>query len=765
MSRRAAWLSGILVGAGVVVLALRGGPRPVTVAAARASAAGPPAFVGEAVCASCHARQALAWTGSHHQLAIQPASAATVLGDFADARFSWAGVSSRFFRRDGKYLARTDGPDGALADYEIAYTFGVAPLQQYLVAFPGGRFQALEIAWDTRPAPRGQRWFHLYPDEKIDHRDALHWTGVVERWNVMCADCHATNVRKAWDATTQAYATRFSGLGVACEACHGPGSRHVAWASAASHPPDAHKGLTIALDERDGISWGRDPATGNPVRSRPRDSQREIEMCARCHARRGLIHEDDVHGQPVGDDYYVALLDDDLYYPDGQIKGEVYEYGSFIQSRMFAEGVSCSDCHDPHRPELRATGDNLCLKCHAEARYFTRQHHFHAPSSPGARCVACHMPAVTYMIVDPRRDHSLRVPRPDLSVQLGVPNPCNGCHRKRSAAWAARTVEKWYGHRPTGRQQFGAALANARQGAPGAAAALAALIADRGQPAIARASALARLPARVTPATLAVVAGALRDEESLVRRAAVRALAEAELQTRAALVAPLLEDAVRAVRIEAALALADVPAALLPSASRGARDRASAEFVAAQELNGDRPEAHLDLALLYMKQQGWARAASELERALQIDQAFVPASVNLADLYRVTGRDDAAETLLRRSLEHAPANAALLHALGLVLVREKRLGEAIACFAAAARHGDDARYGYVYAVALHDAGQARAAVRELENVLRRHPYDVDALAARMAFAREAGDLADAATYARRLAALDAPPAGARQNGD
>jgi predicted CXXCH cytochrome family protein len=457
----------------------------------------------------------------------------------------------------------------------------------------------------------------------------------------------------------------------------------------------------------------------------------------------------------VGDDYQVALLDDDLYYPDGQIKGEVYEYGSFIQSRMFAEGVTCSDCHDPHRPELRATGDNLCLKCHAEARYFTPRHHFHAPASAGARCVACHMPAVKYMVVDARRDHSLRVPRPDLSLTLGVPNPCTGCHAQRSAAWAARTVEKWYGHRPSGRQQFGEALANGARGAPGAQAALAALVADRGQPAIARASALERLAPRLTQAALVAVTAALSDEESLVRRAAVRALGGLDAPARARLVAPLLEDAVRAVRIEAALALADLPAALLPSESGRAREGATAEYVAAQEHNGDRPEAHLDLAILYTKQQRWGRAESELERALALDPAFVPASVNLADLYRLTGRDDAAEARLRGALEKAPENAALLHALGLVLVREKRLGPAIDCLAAAARRSDDPRYGYVYAVALHDAGQTGEAVRQLESVVERHPYDVDALAALVLFHREAGDFASALSYARRLAVVDA----------
>jgi predicted CXXCH cytochrome family protein len=727
--------------------AARSGPAPAAVAG----------FVGQAACASCHPREAAVWAGSHHQRAMQPVSEATVLGDFAGASLSFAGVSSTPFRRAGAYLMRTDGPDGALHDYEVKYTLGVAPLQQYLVAFPAGRLQSPEIAWDSRPAAGGgQRWFQLYPGEPIAPTDPLHWTGVAENWNTMCADCHSTNVRKAWSAQTGTYATSFAEVSVSCEACHGPGALHVAWAS---DPPDrrrasADQGLSIALDERAGVFWPRDPSTHRPARSRPRSSEREIELCARCHARRGLVHEDVVHGQPAGDDYRIALLEEDLYHPDGQIKGEVYEYGSFVQSRMYAEGVTCSDCHDPHGGGLRAPGNGLCLSCH-EPAYATAKHHFHAEGSPGAQCVGCHMPATTYMVVDPRRDHSLRVPRPDLSVTLGVPNPCTGCHADRPAAWAARTVEGWYGHAPSGLQQFAGALAAGTQGAPGAQRLLTALIADRSQPAIARASAIERLERWPTPATLTAARGALDDPSSLVRRAAVHALADADPRTRAQLVAPRLDDAVRAVRLEAAAALAGVPPDALPAASRAAEGRATAELAAALALNADRPEAHLSLAAMYAKQGAPDRAEAELQRARSIDPAFAPASVNLADLYRLQGRDPAAESVLREALTRTPRAPALWHALGLVLVRERRLSEAIDALGAAARlDPDDPRSGYVYAVALHDAGQRQQALHELSRVLGRHPYDRDSLAAGVAFHREVGDLRSALRCAEQLAAID-----------
>jgi tetratricopeptide (TPR) repeat protein len=743
----------VLVARGLYPARSASTPSPPSAARAAEPAA---AFVGEAACASCHAREAALWGGSHHQRAMQPASAATVLGDFRGARFDHAGVSSSFFRREGRFVARTDGPDGALRDYPVTHTFGVAPLQQYLVALPGGRLQALEVAWDSRPRGEGgQRWFHIYDGERIAPGDPLHWTGRAERWNSMCADCHSTDVRKGWDAASGGYDTRYASISVGCEACHGPGARHVAWARGGGAPSGEgeRRGLSIALDERASVAWERD-ARGLPRRSRPRDTAREIEMCARCHARRGLVHEDHVHGQPLGDDYRVALLDGDLYWPDGQVRGEVYEYGSFVQSRMFAEGVTCSDCHDPHRPDLRAAGDAPCLRCH-DARYASARHHFHRAGSTGARCVACHMPTTTFMGVDARHDHSLRVPRPALSVALGVPNPCTGCHRGRAPAWAARTVEKWYGHPPLGHQRFAEALAAGAEGAPGATARLAALSADRGQPAIARASALERLERPAAPSALALLRGTLADPDPLVRRAAVRLFSRLDPRARTPLLAPLAADPVRTVRMEAAAALAAVPLPSLPADDAAALARATDELVASHELNGDLPEAHLDLALLHAEKRRFDRAEAELARALAFDPGFAPAAVNLADLYRALGRDAEGGPVLRRALEHAPESPPLLHALGLWLVRQKRAREALAPLGAAARlDGDSPRYGYVFAVALEDTGSPAEATRVLVQLLARHPFDHDALAALLALRCDAGDRAGAARLAERLRALE-----------
>lgn len=689
---------------------------------------------------------------------MQPANESTVLGDFNDARVTESAVTSRMFRRAGRFMVRTDGPDGALHDYEIRFTFGVSPLQQYLIGLPGGRLQAFGIAWDSRPRESGgQRWFRLYPDRKLTAGDPLHWTGIAQNWNFMCADCHSTNLRKNYDLKTRAFATVYAEIDVGCEACHGPGSDHTAWAAKSDerrrHEPN--HGLLIALDERRGVGWRIDRANGNVVRSAPRESEREIQMCARCHSRRSQIHEDYVHGQPVGDDYWVALLDDDLYYPDGQIKDEVYEYGSFIQSRMFHAGVTCSDCHEPHSLKLRAPGSGVCLQCHAARKYDSARHHFHQAGSAGSQCVECHMPTRTYMVVDARRDHSIRIPRPDLSLKLGVPNACNGCHRNQSAGWAAERMAKWYGREPVGFQGFAQALHAGSIGAPGAQSALARLVADREQPAIARASALALLaegPESVDAAS-SLHDGA-RDASPLVRRAAARALPDIDPRADPGAPALLLNDPVRAVRIEAAEALAGAPVDALARDAARALDKDIAEYVAAQELNADRPEAHLNLAALFAREKRLAEAKRELTTALALDPSFAPAAVNLADLDRELGSEAEGQRVLREATVHSPNDAALEHALGLLLVREGHGQEALDHLAAAARLDPaSARFAYVYAVALNDAGQKSKALEVLEGDVARHPYDCDALAALVGFYRSAGSPAKAAGYSRRLGEL------------
>jgi len=721
-------------------------------------------YVGAQVCAECHAEEYAAWKSSQHAAAMQHADEQTVRGNFNNAHFSYANITSTFFKRDEKFFVNTDGPDGKLQDYPIKYTFGVGPLQQYLIEFPDGRIQPLAIAWDSRTkGAGGQRWFHLYPKERITHGDELHWTGPAQNWNFMCADCHSTELRKNYDAASNRFNTQWTEINVACEACHGPGSRHLGWArSKIPLSPPLSKGeissmgLSAHLDERRGVTWSPIAASGNAARSRPRASEREIEVCAQCHARRGQIAEGYAAGKPFLDYYRPAFLTSRLYYADGQQRDEVYIWGSFLQSKMYAKGVTCSDCHDPHSGKLRAEGNQVCATCHQASKYDTASHHHHKPGSVGAACVGCHMPTTTYMVVDPRHDHSLRVPRPDLSVALGTPNACNRCHSDRDARWAAAQMKQWFGHVPQGFQRFAGAFAAANADALDSQAQLRAIAAETSQPSIVRASALAQLQAPLGPATFDSLGAALRDASALVRLGALQALTGAPAEARVRLAAPLLADPLKAVRIEAASLLAAVPAQQLSAEQNSAFARASAEYIASQQYNADRADARVNLGTFYAHRGDGLRAEAEMKAAIGLDPSYVPAYVNLADLYRAQGRDDEGERMLRDGLKLAPKNAMLHHALGLALVRQKRTPAALAEFEQASTlEPANSRFSYVYAVALHSSGKVDAAIARLEKALGVDPNDRDILEALVSFHQGRGDGAAAKKYADRLRELTA----------
>jgi tetratricopeptide (TPR) repeat protein len=728
-------------------------PRKPEIAAAPAAT-----YTGGAACATCHAKEHAAWKGSDHDLAMQVADEKSVLGDFANARFAYAGTTSTFSRRDGKYFVDTDGPDGRLADYEIKYTFGVRPLQQYLIEMPGGRLQALGIAWDSRPKTLGgQRWFHLYPGQNIKAGDPLHWTGVQQNWNFQCAECHSTNLRKNFDAKTGTFDTKWSELDVACEACHGPGSNHVAWANRQGNYEAlaAGKGLAEALDERKGVTWTPVAETGNSKRSAPRQTSREIDTCARCHARTSRISDDDVHGKPLQDTHRLALLEDNLYWNDGQMRDEVYNWGSFVQSRMHAQGVTCSDCHDPHSLKLRAPANAVCAQCHLPAKFDTAQHTHHAEGTPGAACAACHMPTTTYMGVDARHDHSLRIPRPDVSAALGAPNACTNCHARQTAQWAADAILRWTGKPPAGYQDFGAALQAGSLGAPGARGALLRLIENKAEPALVRASAIQRLGHLATLVTFETLARELNDPDPGVRLATVEALANAEPATRQRYLSRMLVDPVRTVRIEAARALAGATESQLAETDRAAFTKALAEYVAAQTYNADRPEGRMSLGNLDAQRGDAAAAIAEYRKAIEIDPTFLAAYANLADLYRTRGAEGEAVAVLREGLARNPRGAVLHHALGLSLVRQKQTAESLKSLKTAADLApQNARFAYVYAVALNGAGQTKEALAVLAGARKRDPYDRDVLSGLAFFTAQSGNREGALAYVKELRALD-----------
>ena len=705
------------------------------------------------------------WRDSQHKHAMDHATEKSVLGDFSDATFDYYGVRSRFFRKDGKYLVETDGPDGKLTIFQVKYTFGIDPLQQYLIEFPDGRVQALSIAWDARSKEKGgQRWFHLYPGENVRHDDVLHWTKLNQNWNFMCAGCHSTGLRKNYDAERDRYATTWSEISVGCEACHGQGSNHVAWARAqqswwpSGRNEDRSKGLLARLDERAGVIWTLDPASGNVRRNLPVNLLRtEVETCGRCHARRSEMSEKWEPGHWLQDTHAIAApLARDVYWPDGQMRdvAEAYNYVPFKQSKMFAAGVTCSNCHDPHSAKQRIAGDGVCLQCHATEVYAGAKHSRHQQTSAAPNCVSCHMPARNYMVVDSRHDHSLRVPRPDLSVKHGTPNACNDCHADKPAQWAADAVDRWFGSDRKGFQTYADAFAAASANRADARQLLASVAGDLNAPNVARANALVELAPYVSPANADLARRGLADSDPMVRIAAIDMLANVPAAQAWPLIAPRLSDSVLGVRIRAASLLAAVPTERQPQADRERFERAAAEFVAAVRLNADRPEDRSSLANFYARRGLTKEAETEYKAALRLSPQYTVAAINLADLYRQLNRDGDGESTLRAAIAVTPADAGLHYALGLTLNRLKRADDSLVELRRAAElDPNNARYAYVYAVGLHSAGRAGDAIAVLKDNLDKHPGDRDSLLALVTFNRDSGNIASALDYAERLAQL------------
>jgi len=719
------------------------------------------AYTGSDACRECHAQEYDLWRGSHHDLAMQLPTPETVLGDFDDASFTYNGVTTRFYREGDAYRVRTDGEDGKLTDFTVAYVFGVYPLQQYLLPLSRGRLQALSIAWDSRPVEEGgQRWYHLYPDEQVDFRDPLHWTGAYQNWNGGCAECHSTDLRKNYDPASHSFATQYAAIDVGCEACHGPGERHAELARS-GRPVDAvNGGFPTALAQRGDWVFGE----GAPIahRGEPLASRAQVDACGRCHSRRGDLG-DYHYGRPLQDTHRLAMLQPPLYYPDGQVRDEVYVYGSFLQSKMHMAGVVCSNCHEPHSLALRATGNGVCAQCHRSEVYDTTAHHHHPAGSSGTLCADCHMPQTVYMGVDARRDHSMRIPRPDLSLALGTPNACNRCHADRDPRWALNALREWgVQFRDTGTHPA-RAFARLESGDPGAVPALAALAADPGAAPIWRATALESLGEVGGGQTLQTVAGTIYDDDPMLRVSSVRALQFLPLQQRYQLLQPLIDDEIAGVRMEVAQALAGVPLDQLPPEQAAALESLFGESEAVLRRNGDLPGEQLQLGVFLANRGDTAGAEAAYREALRLNSQLVPAYLNLADLYRSLGRDDDAREVMLKVLDFAPDNGPTLHSLGLLETRAGHDDQALDYLGrAAALESGGSRHRFVYAIALHDLGQPREAVRQLQGILLQAPRNEEVLLALVNYSAELGDTAQARGYAETLTRLAPGNANYRQ---
>jgi Flp pilus assembly protein TadD len=681
-------------------------------------------YVGRGSCAECHAKEVQAWTGSFHDRAMDLATPQTVLGDFNNVEFKHFDITSRMYRRDGKYMIHTEGPDGRMHDYEVKYVFGAEPLQNYMVEFDRtpdmaageiARLQVLRITWDSKQ----KRWFYLPPpdvSEKLSPDDDLHWTRIAQNWNHMCADCHSTNLQKNYDVASRTYRTTFSEIDVSCETCHGPASLHVELARSRSLFWDRKRGYALA-----GL--------------KDADSHVQIHACAPCHSRRRSVYPDPRPGENYYNYFDNELLQASTYYADGQIQDEDYELGSFVQSKMYHKGIRCSDCHDPHSLRTRYTGNHVCTSCHQHpaGKYDAVAHHRHEAGSQAALCTECHMPKTSYMEVDPRLDHSLRVPRPDLSVRLGTPNACSKCHLDKgkldpakaakleeysdwlTAAsngdvevrealarvdqWCAEKFREWYGEKPDERKHFANTLTAARRRDTAAEKPLLDLVRDRSLAAIVRATGLLELAQYPSPAVTDASEELLRDFDPQVRAGAISNLQSLPDEELVRSVSPLLNDPIRLVRTEAARVLARVPMSLLKGSQRRSLESALEEYKAGVLVNSDRASAHLSLGVLYEFQHDLDAARKAYETAIHVEPSVSGPRTNLAALLdgmaeqanqRAGGPSSEADSLraesarlrreelalIERDAHLAPQSAALQYRYGMLLYLHNRLDEA-----------------------------------------------------------------------------------------
>lgn len=702
---------------------------PPAATATATPAAQPVALVDEKACQGCHGAEVKQWQGSHHQRAMQLPTEQTVLGDFNDQTFTSDKETTRFFRRDGGFWVNTPGPDGQPADFKVAYTFGVEPLQQYLLELPAGHLQPLGVAWDTEK----KQWFHLYPGQGIDASNALHWTKTAQNANYMCIECHTTGFKRNFNDKTNTFASHWQALGVGCQSCHGPASEHLSWA-AKPNKADLSKGFE------------------KPLLSQT-TNRGQVETCARCHSLRAALGDGYKHSSALLDDYLPSALNAAQYEVDGTIKGEVFEYGSFTQSKMFAKGVACTNCHNPHSTQLKAQGNAVCTQCHNPAGktaapgvdgaglqakdYDSPAHTKHPAGSPAAQCTACHMPGKFYMGNDFRHDHSFSVPNPAQSKALGTPDACMGCHRETKSKLLIEQFNAMYPNSKPHDGGYAQSLDQARKGSAGAARALQAQLARTDLPAIRRAALLTELANYPSAQALTLISNGLKSPDGEVREAAVRALSTmAAPQQVGQLLTPLLRDPLRAVRLAAIWELAQQPPEARQNLTPAFWQQLLGEYEQVQLQLLERGEGNMNLAGLYQLTGRSAQVEARLRTALQRDPDFLPALVSLAQLLEQSHPQEAAQ-LLEQAIQRNPQEALLYHSKGLSLVRQGDYQDAISAFAKAdALEPLNPQYGYVLAIALHDSGSPDKAIAQLQAMLKRQPQNRNARMALVNYAQE-----------------------------
>lgn len=598
-------------------------------------------YVGDQSCKECHKTEYQDWKKSDHYMSMLPANDATVKGNFNNVSFTSDGVRSYFFKKGAKFIINTEGEDGKNHDYEIKYTFGVHPLQQYLIQFPGGRLQVPRLSWDTNK----KKWFNQYPGQKIPSHDWLHWTGNAQNWNTMCATCHSTNLRKNYDIKTDTYKTSYSIINVSCESCHGAGKKHADYINGDYKSGEKVVGSFMKL-------------------SKNSKQTEELNTCAPCHARVSEINGSHIESAEIMDNYIPQIPDTQNFYADGQVKNEDYTYTSFLQSKMYAKGVKCSDCHNPHSTKLKRIGNLTCTQCHAPSKYDTPSHTFHKLENEGSKCVSCHMPGTVYMGNDLRHDHFFRVPRPDLSVKFGTPNACASCHKDKSNASLAAAVVQWYG--PKRVYHFSDDLIPGSKLDANSEEHLTNLINNNAVPDIIKATAAFYLGSILTQTSLNTLLRSLNHKNAQVRYRTLRSLANFQPSSWIMAIGPLLSDKVRAVRIAAADLYITIPKEQIPSQYVAFFKSAQKELKNYLYYQTDFSSGNVMLADYYLKLKDYSNAEIFYLKGLKKDSNMNYALLNLSTVYNSIGKNDQALKALEKAKQNDPKNERIYYNMALL---------------------------------------------------------------------------------------------------
>ena len=675
-----------------------------------------PSYVGTEKCQSCHQQAYKEYITSDHFHAMDSAVSNSVKGDFNNSFFVYYGDTSFFYKHNDRFYVKTLDSTGHYQDFEISYTFGWNPLQQYLVKFSDGKIQSLPFCWDTRPKDKGgQRWFHLYNKENIRPDDELFWMGINHNWNYMCADCHTTNYKTNFDVGSNTFHSNWVENKVSCESCHGPASGHIDW-TADKDSRDTLKGFVSTLAGKK-IQWIFNKEKGIAYPNEVSINTTLIETCARCHARAIRFSDDYQHGQSFLQTHLPSMIDSNIYFMDGQIKEEDYEYGSFLQSKMYANGVNCVNCHNPHTGRILATGNQVCSSCHSPEKFDTPTHTHHMVNSTGAQCVNCHMPVTTYMVVDERRDHSFRIPRPDLSTALGTPNACNKCHTNKPVSWSADNFSKWYGDKLSKTNTYGQLLSLISKREKGSEAAMYELLTSNLYPAIIKSTALHQYNHYFSKRIIDQNKNFLLSSDARLRLSALQAISGLPENVVMTSVLPLLNDPIRMVRMEALSTIAPYYTKL-DEGSKRQFETVMNEYMAIQTNMSHRPEGFLNRGILLMSIGKIDEAEQLYLMGISRFPKFIPMYINLADLYRAKSYDANSKIYLDKGLQINPSDAFLQYTSGLWYIRNKNQVEGMAALKKAIRLApQNPTFVYAYAIGLYSTGDKARAFQLLEKFI------------------------------------------------